>query len=507
MFSSLELADCLESVRGVRVLVIGDAMLDRYVSGDVDRISPESPVPVLTERARTAVPGGAANVALNLADLGAEPCLLSVTGEDSDRGELLSLLRERGVGDVRLIPDPSRPTTVKTRFLSRNQQLLRSDREKTHPLSDSLSGNLLEQAAFLLAQVQALVLSDYGKGVLTPDLLRNLIDLARARAVPVLVDPKGSDYSRYQGASVVTPNRKELAEASGNLPTERDEDITEAAQSVLRGAGIDAMVATRSRDGMSIVRRTLDGTGFHAPCHLRTAAQEVYDVSGAGDTVIATLAAALAAGQDLLKAAGLANAAAGLVVAKTGTATVRPEELYAALLQKERHGVTSQIREEEHIFGRDHAREHVRNWRKYGLRIGFTNGCFDILHKGHVSYLRQARSRCDRLIVGLNCDASVRRLKGEGRPVNGERSRAEVLASLDSVDMVVLFGDRPEEQDTPLSLIADLRPDLLIKGQDYTVETVVGADLVQSWGGEVWLAPIEEGHSTTGILRKIAQSA
>ncbi len=388
-----------------------------------------------------------------------------------------------------MLIDDERPTIVKTRFLAGHQQLLRTDFERKQPLSQAKEKALLQKAEELLADADALIISDYGKGMLSDHVIRALIENARAKKIHVLVDPKGFDYARYKGASVITPNKKELAEATGQARLDSDEDIVKAARKLIDQSGVEAVVATRSRDGMSVVQKKGE------PVHLRTKDIEVFDVSGAGDTVIATIAAALAAGAELNDAAALANIAASIVVSKVGTAPVRAQELRDAL-----DGVTALAE----LCTPEEAAENVRRWKAKGLKIGFTNGCFDVLHVGHVSYLAEARKKCDRLVVGLNHDASVRILKGEGRPVHDEASRAAVLSALSSVDMVVMFGAEKEGQDnTAIALIEKLQPDFYFKGGDYTESQIPESPAVKASGGQVCIMPFAEGHSTTASIAKI----
>lgn len=492
-----DLTALIDRLGTARVLVLGDVMLDRFTYGRVERISPEAPIPVLRVERETAMLGGAGNVASNLAALGATVRLLSVCGADEAGAEIRRLLMEKLEDTEGLVPEAGRQTTTKIRFMAGGQQLLRADKESVAPVSRRQAELLVELAQGWMTEVDVLVLSDYGKGVLTDEVIRRAIEAARAAGKPVIVDPKGSDYTRYRGASAITPNRRELSDASG-LPAVDDAGVVRAAGSIIAKAGIGAVVATRSEEGMSVVTATTGGTaggtaeGAPGAVHLRAEAREVYDVSGAGDTVVAVLAAALGAGAGLTDAARLANIAAGIVVAKVGTAVVRPEELRAACLRRAWEAG------ENKIAGLDAALEQIARWRRMGQRIGFTNGCFDLLHPGHVSLLAQARGACDRLVVGLNSDASVRRLKGETRPVQGQAARSTVLASLGAVDLVVVF-----EEDTPVRLIETIRPDLLVKGADYTIETVVGADIVQSYGGRILLAELTEGQSTTGMVRRM----
>lgn len=490
----------LPRLAGRRILVVGDVMLDCFVAGEVLRISPESPVPVLSVRKTTRMVGGAGNVVANLAGLGVVPCVIALLGRDDAAGVVSALLRDLGCDVSGLIETDDRPTTVKTRFVSTGHHMLRVDEEDAKPATPALESALTAHAVAMIAGMDAVILSDYGKGVLTPALLRAVIDAANAHNIPVLVDPKGRDYALYRGASVVTPNRRELGVAT-NMPTDSDDDIIAAGRAMLNQSGIAALVATRSEDGMSVLQRGSDDV-----VHLRANAREVFDVSGAGDTVIATVAAALAAGAVLGDAALLANYAAGVVVGKMGTAAIDRAELLTSLQNQSKTATAPTAPDAATPWAAtpwDMAAAQVAQWKKLGLRVGFTNGCFDILHAGHVSYLQAARGRCDKLVVGLNCDESVRRLKGPTRPINDEESRIRVLGALACVDLVVLFGKNSSENDTPLEILQALTPNLLVKGADYTVATVVGADYVISQGGEVWLAPIEDGKSTTNTIHKM----
>ncbi len=481
-----DLAQRVQDFAKARILCVGDVMLDRYVYGTVERISPEAPIPILAVVRETAMLGGAGNVVRNLAALKASCCFVSLIGEDPAGREVTHLIAAEPLVEPNLLPEPGRVTTIKVRYVAGSQQLLRADRETVRPAKPHTESELVRRAADDLKHCQAVVLSDYGKGVLSDDVIGQVIAAARAQGRPVVVDPRGSDPKRYAGATVITPNRRELGELAG-LRIGTPEQIRDAARVVMAKGGIEAVLVTLSQDGMALF------TARGEEHHLRAEAREVYDVSGAGDTVVALLACGLASGLALVDAARLASVAAGIVVGKTGTAVVYPEELVFAL------------RAEDLRFGEakaasiDQALEKVAGWRRQGFRVGFTNGCFDLLHPGHVSLLAQARSRCDKLIVAINSDASVSRLKGPERPVHSEASRAAVLGSLATVDLVVVFGE-----DTPLEIIRALKPDLLVKGADYTVENVVGADVVQSYGGEVYLAELAEGHSTTNVIRRMA---
>jgi D-beta-D-heptose 7-phosphate kinase/D-beta-D-heptose 1-phosphate adenosyltransferase len=470
---------------GVPVACIGDVMLDRYVRGRAERISPEAPIPVLSVEDEAVMPGGAGNVVRNLAALGAEARLAGLVGDDAAAADLLGLLRGQPRVDAALIEDPGRQTTIKTRYLAGAQQILRADRETLAPPSPVARERLLAAGLAAVERSAVVILSDYGKGALSEGLAEGVLAKAGALGRPAIVDPKGRDYARYLGATVVAPNRAELAAAVG-ADVARD-DEAEAARALIARFGFGAVLATLGRDGMLLVTN-------EDVLALPAEAREVFDVSGAGDTVVAALAAAMAAGAPLADAAALANVAAGLVVAKVGTAVVPREELAAALRRRELMAGEGKIADAED------AADRAGRWRRQGLRVGFTNGCFDLLHPGHVSLLAQARAACDRLIVGLNADASVARLKGGGRPIQGEAARATVLASLESVDLVVVFAE-----DTPRRLIEALRPDVLVKGADYRMEQIVGADLVTGWGGQVLLARLKPGYSTSQTIARMTE--
>jgi D-beta-D-heptose 7-phosphate kinase/D-beta-D-heptose 1-phosphate adenosyltransferase len=481
----IPVADLVAAVRALKrasVLVVGDAMLDRYVYGAVRRISPEAPVPVLAVEREVAMPGGAGNVVRNLTAVGAAVAFVSVVGDDQAGSDLTGLIGGQPGVEPWLLVQGGRHTTTKTRFIANGQHMLRADQEVVQGIHPRLADRMVKIAADAVAATTVLVLSDYGKGVLDGATARRLIDAAHAAGRRVVVDPKGRDYARYAGADIVTPNRGELAEATG-LAVDTEEGILAAMRALQAAHGFGAVLVTRSEDGMTL----LDGERMH---HFPAEAAEVHDVSGAGDTVVATLAAALAAGVALPVAARVANIAAGIVVGKVGTAVAREEELLEALTP-ERGALRK-------VMSRAAAQEQVERWHRRGWRVGFTNGCFDLLHPGHVHLLEQARSWCDRLVVGLNADASVKRLKGAARPIQAEAARAAVLASLATVDCVTLF-----DEDTPAELIRALRPDVLVKGADYTVEQVVGGDVVLDYGGQVRLAELLPGNSTTATVARI----
>ncbi|MCP1700166.1 D-beta-D-heptose 7-phosphate kinase/D-beta-D-heptose 1-phosphate adenosyltransferase [Pseudomonas citronellolis] len=460
------------------VLVVGDVMLDRYWHGATSRISPEAPVPVVRVEQHEDRPGGAANVALNLAALGAPAFLVGVTGEDEAAASLADSLGAVGV-TTRFQRIAGQPTIVKLRVMSRHQQLLRVDFEE--PFRTDAEA-LARETEALLDQVRVLVLSDYGKGALKNH--QALIQAARKRNIPVLADPKGKDFSIYRGASLITPNLSEFEAIVGRCQDENE--LVAKGLKLLGDLDLGALLVTRGEHGMTLLRPG------HPALHLPARAREVFDVTGAGDTVISTLAGALAAGEDLPQAVALANLAAGIVVGKLGTAAISAPEL--------RRAVQREQGSERGVLGLEQLLLAIEDARAHGEKIVFTNGCFDILHAGHVSYLEQARAQGDRLIVAVNDDASVCRLKGPGRPINSVDRRMAVLAGLGAVDWVVSFSE-----DTPERLLAQVRPDVLVKGGDYSVDQVVGADIVAGYGGEVRVLGLVPNSSTTAIVEKIRQ--
>lgn len=486
-----DLLAVIDRLEGAAVMVVGDVMLDRFLYGAVDRVSPEAPIPVLRLERETTMLGGAGNVLRNLSAVGAKTLFFAVVGEDAAGREVRHLVENESADPalVHLLVDGARTTTIKERYIATGQQLLRADRETALEMAQATKDRLLAEAEAALENVGALVLSDYGKGVLPGDVVARLIAKANALGCPVIVDPKAVDYSYYRGAALVTPNRRELAQASGRS-VEGDGEIVAACRHLTESAGLGGVLATRSEEGMSLVLASGEVT------HLPARAREVFDVSGAGDTVVALLGAALAAGVPLADAAGLANVAAGIVVGKTGTAVAEALEIRQAIHTSRLSQAEAKFVDQELLL------DQIARWRQAGYKVGFTNGCFDLLHPGHISLLRQARAACDRLVVGLNSDASVARLKGPTRPVQAETARAVVLASLSDVDRVVIFG-----QDTPLELIEALRPDVLVKGADYAPEEVVGGKEVQAYGGRLVLAKLEAGHSTTATLKRLADKA
>jgi len=483
--------DMLQRLSEQTVVCIGDVMLDDFVYGDVSRISPEAPAPVIAVKRSDRVVGGAGNVARNIAGLKARCIFFGVIGEDESAGLLRTALQDFGGSiEPNLIVDPSRPTSRKVRFVSEHfsTHLLRADWELAKPVAADIETELIARVSAALPTAGAVVLSDYAKGVLTPEVIRAVIDRARAIKIPVIVDPKANDYAVYRGATIITPNRKELAEAT-RLPVGTEAETARAAAELARAVGSEAVLVTLSEDG--VLLHVVGADPVHVPAY----PVRVRDVSGAGDTVVAVLATLLALGSGFEAATRMANAAASVVVGKRGTASVSVAELRSRLLP-----AAALASEEKIVFDWSVADERVDDWRRQGLRIGFTNGCFDILHPGHVKVLAKARAACDRLVVGLNSDDSVKRLKGEGRPIQDAHARADVLAALEAVDLVVIF-----EQDTPLELIRRIRPKVLVKGGDYRREQVVGHEIVESDGGEVILVGLVPGHSTTGIVRRSAR--
>jgi D-beta-D-heptose 7-phosphate kinase/D-beta-D-heptose 1-phosphate adenosyltransferase len=481
----------------LKVLVIGDIMLDRYIHGDVERISPEAPVPVLRHARRYERAGGAANVAMNLAGLGCQTFLAGYWGSDSEQTELAAILERAGIDTVGVVLT-SLPTISKTRIVGRTQQLLRLDIESRDAPPSAEAQRLHDRATELVAKVHAVILSDYAKGALSTTLCEAIIRAARTAGIPVLADPKTPDFSKYTGATTVCPNLGELAAATG-IPAHHTDDLLAAGQALVAEHDLKFLTVTMSEKGISVLRpaspaglRAATPGIYHSPARAR----EVFDVSGAGDTVIATLAASLAGGLQIETAVELANLAAGIVVSKVGTVPIAAHELVAALTPSS--GLTAG----EKILDLERIKLRVAEWRASGETIVFTNGCFDLLHVGHITLLEDCRRFGSKLVLGLNADASVCRLKGPTRPIVSERERARVMAALAAVDAVVLF-----EEDTPLELIRALKPNVLVKGGDYTIETVVGHEDVLASGGRVEIVPTVEGFSTTNIVKKLTANS
>lgn len=465
-----------------RLLVVGDVMLDKYVWGEVGRISPEAPVPVVRATHQSQQPGGAANVAMNIGRLGAHAEVIGFTGGDEDERLLVDSLRANGVSPKFIVSDGF-PTIAKQRILCGQQQMLRLDTELAGARSKSDYDCLLESVLAHLPGCDAVVLSDYAKGVLTPEVCRTVIEAARGLNIPVLVDPKTADFSRYRGATTVCPNLGELSRAL-HLDAHDMTALLDAAETLVRDLDLKFITATLGDKGIALI---LPGNRMLAPA----VARQVFDVSGAGDTVISVLALCLASGLKPETAVGLANIAAGIVVGKVGTVPVEKHELLAALAPD------IALHAEDKVVGRDELVQRVALWKANGERVVFTNGCFDLLHIGHITVLERARRFGDRLIVAINSDASVSGLKGPTRPIVRETERGRVLAALAAVDAVVVFGEP-----TPLELICATRPDVIVKGGDYVPDTVVGASEVKSWGGQVKIVPTVAGFSTSGLIAK-----
>ncbi|MDY6903755.1 MAG: bifunctional D-glycero-beta-D-manno-heptose-7-phosphate kinase/D-glycero-beta-D-manno-heptose 1-phosphate adenylyltransferase HldE [Thermodesulfobacteriota bacterium] len=469
-----------------RVLVAGDVMLDIYYWGDVGRISPEAPVPVVRVMDKSCTLGGAGNVALNLKGLGAQAILMGVRGDDRAGADMAGTLAEHAIVDE-LVILPSHPTTTKTRVLGQGQQLVRLDEEQFWEGDPEAVDAMATAFERLVDTVDVVILSDYGKGFFSAGMAEAFIARCVAAKVPVFVDPKGNDWSRYEGVTCITPNTREFMQAC-SLTVEDDHELEVQAGAMIRRLKLDGLLVTRGGKGMSLF------TGDAPPIHIPTEAKDVFDVSGAGDTVISVMAAAMGAGMPVSEAAALANCAAGIVVQKVGTAPIDRVSLEIAVRGRQSEGPAKH-------FVLEDAVDMVAAWKKEQHQVVFTNGCFDLLHAGHIKLLHAAAREGDKLVVGINSDDSVRRLKGESRPVLPEGERAAILAAIGCVDMVIVFTE-----DTPLRLIDGLKPDVIVKGGDYTPETVVGRDLVESYGGRVCLVPLKDGVSTTNIIKTVSGS-
>ncbi|WP_036307449.1 D-glycero-beta-D-manno-heptose-7-phosphate kinase [Methylophilus sp. 5] len=469
--------------RTQHALVIGDVMLDRYLMGEVNRISPEAPVPVVLIKSEQQRAGGAANVAANLALLGITTRMIGLIGADNEGQLLMAAMQACGIDTSAMIHTATRPTIAKTRILGGHQQMMRLDQEITTELSSIESSTVTEAINAALAQQPALViLSDYAKGLLTEPVCQHVIEYCRSKQIPVLVDPKGRNYDKYRGATALTPNKKETAEACDTQVN--DATLIDKATALKSRLSLDFLAVTRGEEGITLIADRTD--------HLSATAKQVFDVSGAGDTVIATLAAGLMHGLSPLDSLSLANIAAGVVVGKVGTVPITKADLIDAIASAQGSEQAHKVCELPALL------QKVATWKQQGQKIVFTNGCFDLLHAGHVTYLEGAKKRGDKLILGLNTDRSVSALKGPTRPVVNEQDRARVLAALESIDAVILFDD-----DTPLRLINAIQPAVIAKGSDYTAEQVVGGKEVLSWGGEITLIDLVEGRSTTNLIKKL----
>lgn len=476
--------------RSVHVLVIGDVMLDAYYWGNVKRISPEAPVPVFHTRTRSEVLGGAGNVINNLTSLECKATALGICGNDEAGNRLKNLLDRKGIQD-QVLRDSSRPTITKTRVLSSGQQLLRIDDEEVFPLDQAVAKDLLGSVHELILKCNAVILSDYGKGTLSSlKLVQTIIELSKSQKLPVIIDPKGADWSRYEGATCITPNTNELELVYG-ASIKDEEQLVGAMQDIKSRYRLNCLLTTRGPLGMCFLPAN------NKPAFIPSLAREVYDVSGAGDTVIATFSLGVASGMSFVDAARLANVAAGIVVGKLGTQPVALSELESSLARTQGNSSGHFSRKVSSLSA---ARLQIKAWRANGETIVFTNGCFDLLHPGHIHLLNTAKNLGNRLVVGLNSDASVQRLKGDNRPILSEHDRASMLGALDSVDLAIVF-----DEDTPEKLIGALKPDILIKGKDYMIGEVVGKEIVESYGGHVTLIDLLDGYSTTNIAGKVGK--
>lgn len=466
------------------MLVVGDLMLDEYVYGAIDRISAEAPVQVVNWRERKSGLGGAANVAHNLAQLGCEVLLAGVAGSDAPAEELLKTARNMGIDTAAIVTDAHRPTTLKTRVIAHGQQVIRIDREARSEITDDSAKVLLDRVRTRIPSVDGIVFSDYAKGVLRGDFCASVIEAANRNHKRVLVDPKGDDFTKYRGAFLLTPNKAELGRAT-QMPVRNEDEIRKAVASLFSQTGCEAILVTRSEEGMSLFTKTGTET------HIQTEARDVFDITGAGDTVISTIARVFFTGHDLKAAACLANVAAGIKVGKFGAAAVSIDEISAWIRQREDQSKRKfvELSQAKHLVGLA---------RSQGRKVVFTNGCFDLLHAGHVQLLQKAKALGHVLIVAINDDASVRQLKGDGRPLISVLDRARIIAALESVDYVMVFSDP-----TPLRLIEELMPDVLVKGGNYSLEEVVGRKEVEKYGGRVTLIPTIDRQSSSGIIKEI----
>jgi D-beta-D-heptose 7-phosphate kinase / D-beta-D-heptose 1-phosphate adenosyltransferase len=469
--------------KNIHALIIGDVMLDRYLIGNVGRISPEAPVPVVLLNAQNERAGGAANVAANLALLGIKTHVIGCIGDDFEGEQLIKIISSLDIDTSSMVRSNERPTIAKTRILSGHQQMLRLDQESQLPFSQNENNEILKAVELNLAlNPNVVVLSDYAKGLLSESVCQQIIIHCKQKNIPVLVDPKGHDYSKYTGATALTPNKKETAEACNtNI---NDHELISKSISLKNKLNLEFLAVTRGEEGITLIDKETH--------QINAMAQKVFDVSGAGDTVIATLAAGLVYGLSALESLQLANLAAGVVVGKVGTVPITREELINAIARQQE---TTQAHK---ICNLPQLLEKVNLWKKTPFKIVFTNGCFDLLHAGHVTYLEAAKKRGDKLILGLNTDRSVSAIKGPERPVVNEDDRARVLAALESVDAVILF-----DEDTPINLINQLKPDVIAKGSDYRADQVIGGKEVESWGGEIALIDLVAGRSTTNIIKKL----
>ncbi len=482
-----EIAALIEKFRGLRVACVGDLVLDRFVYGSSDRVSREAPVPALDERRRTANLGAAGNVARNVAALGGIPILCATVGDDPEGHEVSAALANEEFGDVELVTAARRATPTKTRYVANNQQMLCVNRDPHGAIGPEVEEGFIRAALAAIESAQAVILSDYGRGAVTPRVARAVIDASNAAGVKVVTDPRGRDFTRYDGSYIVKPNAQELGEEAGFIIEDDADSARALAQVAQRLPGVAHLLVTRGARGVGRLSR-----GESEVVWCASAVRDVYDVSGAGDTTIAALGLGVAAGADIDAAIDVANRAAGVVVTKIGTAVVRGREVI--------EDARSQTGASASMATLEQATEEVARWRAKGRRIGLTNGCFDVLHVGHLTSLERARAACDRLVVAINSDASVRRLKGEGRPINSAVDRARMIAALSPVDLVVEFDD-----DTAIKVVEALQPEVYVKGGDYTPDALPEAASVRAYNGEILITSLEPGKSTTDTLKKLSR--
>ena len=471
------------------ILCIGDIMLDRFIYGNVQRISPEAPVPVLHLNSQKEMLGGVGNVANNILSLNGKAVLVGLVGNDEYALKIKKIMRSKYIPEDSIISSPYRPTICKSRFIAANQQIIRADEESLIPLHSEEITLLIENIEKNIPSVQAVIISDYGKGVCHPEIIQFITQRAKHYSLPVFVDPKSRDFSLYRHATCITPNIAEASQAV-QMSLKTDTDFEKAGQELLDITQGQAILITRSEKGMTLVEKNRNIQ------HIPSRAREVFDVSGAGDTVIATLALGVASGLCIRESMHIANAAAGVVIGKAGTSTATIAEVQNELKAQSSEETFPLVTPE--LISLNDLTLQVNKWKKQGLTIGFTNGCFDILHTGHISLLQSARTQCDRLIVALNSDTSIQRLKGPKRPINPLKERARLISAIRYVDAVVAFDD-----DTPLNLIQHIKPDILIKGADYIGKEVVGQNIVEQYNGKVILTELQKGFSTTNIIDKI----
>jgi len=482
---TVSLTMSVNALAKAKVLCVGDVMLDRFVYGNINRISPEAPIPIFNIESNKLMLGGAGNVTRNLSGLGAKTRFITVVGDDLAGTDIKKLISNVPNTKTTLITEKKRRTSIKTRYVASGQQMMRTDDETIAPIEEKTKQRLIKLVKSALNNNTAVILADYAKGVLTPEITKKIIGLAKKSNIPVIVDPQGANYKHYKGAHVITPNKKELSLATG-IQTNSEMAIMAAGRKLISENGIKFVLATRSSDGMSLI----DINNFNT---FKAEAQEVFDVSGAGDTVAAAISASLSAGINLKQAVKIANTSAGIVVTKAGTAAVHASEIIEILYDREIPDT------EKKIITIKMALDRAKNWRLQNYKIGFTNGCFDLLHPGHISTIENAKATCDKLIVGLNCDASIKRLKGSQRPIQSETTRAKILASLEKVDAVVIFSDN-----TPVKIINSLKPEIFIKGADYKISNIPEAKTVKAYGGKIILAEFKKGYSTSATISKLS---